>query len=36
MNELPLNGTDPWGKSEAAGESGLIDEDTPSDRRMIV
>ena len=36
MNELRPNGTDPWGKSEAAGESGLIDEDTPSDRRMIV
>jgi hypothetical protein len=35
-NELRPEGTGPGGKSEAARESGLIDEDTKSDRRMIV
>jgi len=34
MNELQPEGTGP--KSEGARESGLIDEDTQSDRRMIV
>jgi len=33
MNELRPEGTAP---SEAAREPGLIDEDTQSDRRMIV
>ena len=36
MNELRPNGTDPWGKSEGAREFGVIDDDTQSDRRMIV
>jgi hypothetical protein len=36
MNELAPEGTAPWDKSEAAQVSGLIDEDTQSDRRMIV
>jgi hypothetical protein len=36
MNKLPPEGTGPWGKSEGAREPGLIDEDTPSDRQMIV
>jgi hypothetical protein len=35
MNELRPEGTG-RSKSEAARESGLIDEDTQSDRRMIV
>ncbi len=35
MNELRPETTEPWVKSEAARESGLI-EDTESDRRMIV
>ncbi|HEU5246507.1 MAG TPA: hypothetical protein VFU09_05405 [Candidatus Udaeobacter sp.] len=34
MNELRPEGTGPLGKSEAARESGVIDEDTQSDRRM--
>src|SRR6266508_3830861 len=37
MNELrPEGTTGPWSKSEAARKSGLIDDDTQSDRRMIV
>jgi len=36
MSELPPEGTGSWDKSEGARESGLIDEDTQSDRRMIV
>ena len=36
MKELGPEGTGPWGKPETAQESGLIDQDTPSDRRMIV
>ena len=36
MNELRPEGTGSSGKSEAARESGLINEDTQSDRRMIV
>jgi hypothetical protein len=36
MNELPPQGTAHRRKSEGAQESGLIDEDTPSDWRMIV
>ena len=36
MRELRPEGTGSWSKSEAARESGLIDEDTQSDRRMIV
>src|ERR687892_2459716 len=36
MNELRPEGTGSRGKSEAARESGLIDEDPQSDRRMIV
>ena len=36
MNELRPEGTRSWGKSDAAREFGLIDEDTQSDRRMIV
>lgn len=35
MNELRPEGTASWGDSEAVQESGLIDEDTQSDRRMI-
>jgi hypothetical protein len=36
MNELRPEGTGLSGKSEAARESRLIDEDTQSDRRIIV
>jgi hypothetical protein len=37
MNKLGPEGTTrSWGKPEAARESGLIDEETQSDRRMIV
>jgi hypothetical protein len=36
MNELPPQGTAPRRKPEGAQESGLMDEDTPSDWRMIV
>jgi hypothetical protein len=36
MNQLRPEEPEPWAKSEAARKSGLIDEDTQSDRRMIV
>ncbi len=36
MDELRPEATEPWVKSEAARESGLIDDDRQSDRRMIV
>jgi hypothetical protein len=36
MNELRPETTEPWVKCEAARQSDLIDEDTQSDRRMIV
>jgi hypothetical protein len=36
MEQLPTQGTAPARKSKAARQSGLIDEDTPSDWRMIV
>ena len=36
MNEVRPEGTGHWGKSEAAREAGSIDQNTPSDRRMIV
>ena len=35
MSELRPEGTGPLGKSEAAQESGLIDEGTQSDRRIV-
>jgi len=36
MDQLPPKQTGPKGKSANAGESGLFDEDTQSDWRMIV
>ena len=36
MNELRPEETGSWSKSEAARQSDLIDDDTQSDRRMIV
>ncbi len=36
MNELRPEATEPWVKSKAARDSGLIEEDAQSDRRMIV
>jgi hypothetical protein len=36
MNQLRPEEPEPWSEPEAARVSGLIDEDTQSDRRMIV
>jgi hypothetical protein len=36
MNDLPPPATAPWVKSEGAREPDLFDEETQSDRRMIV